>query len=303
MIYNKDFSVIIPHRNSVHLLPRLFASIPESEKIEIILVDNSPNPISKGDIGIDRDYVLLYSLPERGAGGARNEGIGQAQGKWLVFADADDFFAEGAFELFESMVNTDADIVYTQMGGIYDDTGEPSDRGDRYVKLVRDYLQGACSENELRFFFSSPCCKMVSHKLVDEYKLKYDEIPAGNDVYFSLTCGYYAKKIEAIEKVTYIATVSRGSLTNRRDYEIIKSRLYSILHCNKFLRQHKLNNYQRSIMSQLYESRHFGLMKMMGLLKMIAMFRQNPFIGCFRWWKSFFEKKETDKRDNKYILN
>ena len=37
-----DISVIIPHRNSIKTLDRLFDSIPVSDRIEIILVDNSP---------------------------------------------------------------------------------------------------------------------------------------------------------------------------------------------------------------------------------------------------------------------
>ena len=96
MIYTKDFSIIIPHRDSVQYLPKLFSSIPDSDGIEIIIVDNSPEPISKDSIGVDREFQLLYSSPSRGAGGARNVGVENAHGKWLLFLDADDYFAEGA---------------------------------------------------------------------------------------------------------------------------------------------------------------------------------------------------------------
>lgn len=301
MSYNVLFSVIIPQRNSVSTLPRLFASIPERDDIEIIVVDNTPTPITKEEIDIDREYQLLWSAPERHAGGARNVGIENAHGKWLLFADADDYYADGAFDVFFSKVESDAEIVYTGMGGIYPDTGERSDRGDGYTKIVRSFLSGERTEDDIRLGFASPCCKMVSRELVERHNLRYDEIRAGNDIYFSLTSGFYATKIEAVDCVSYIATVSRGSLTKRRDYEVIKARLYSKLHCNKFLRKHGHSNRQHSVMFALYESRHYGIKAFFEFCGMIIKFRQNPLIGCGNWLKSFRDDKRQ-MREDKYIV-
>ena len=49
-----EISVIIPHKDSLDCLPRLLNSIQLSETIEIIVVDNSPIPISRDDIKTDR---------------------------------------------------------------------------------------------------------------------------------------------------------------------------------------------------------------------------------------------------------
>lgn len=302
MSYNKDFSIIIPHRNSVQFLPKLFSSIPISEKIEIIIVDNSPTRVTKADIAVDRDYVLLYSDPKRGAGGARNVGIESAQGKWLLFLDADDYYADEAFDVFYTKLNTTAEIVYTGMGGVYLDTGEPSDRGDSYAKLVRDYLEGERSELDLRLGFASPCCKMVSHDLIKRHNIRYDEIRAGNDIYFSMVSGYYAQRVEAIDFISYIATVSRGTLTRRRDYEVIKARLYSKLHCNQFLKSIGCSNRQHSVMFALYESRRFGIIAFFEFVGMIIRFKQNPFINCSRWFKTLRINKVKEKQESKYIV-
>lgn len=302
MSYNKDFSIIIPHRNSVQFLPKLFSSIPISEKIEIIIVDNSPTRVTKAEIAVDRDYVLLYSDPKRGAGGARNVGIESAQGKWLLFLDADDYYADEAFDVFYTKLNTTAEIVYTGMGGVYLDTGEPSDRGDSYAKLVRDYLEGESSELDLRLGFASPCCKMVSHDLVKRHNIRYDEIRAGNDIYFSMVSGYYAQRVEAIDFISYIATVSRGTLTRRRDYEVIKARLYSKLHCNQFLKSIGCSNRQHSVMFALYESRRFGIIAFFEFVGMIIRFKQNPFINCSRWFKTLRINKVKEKQESKYIV-
>ena len=88
MTYTKDFSVIVPcWRGAVHFLPKLLDSIPQKEGIEIIVVDNSVEPLQREEIGSDREIILLHSAPERHAGGSRNDGMDMAKGKWLIFAD------------------------------------------------------------------------------------------------------------------------------------------------------------------------------------------------------------------------
>ena len=303
MTYTKDFSVIVPcWRGAVQYLPKLFDSIPEKEEIEIIVVDNSKEALRREEIASDREITLLHSAPERHAGGSRNDGMAVAKGKWLLFADADDYYTPDAFDIYYEHLDTNAEIVYTGMGGVYIDTGEHSDRGDGYALMCHEYCKGVRSELSMRIGFSSPCCKMVSHDLVDREGLLYDEIRAGNDIYFSLTSGYLAKKIEVVDAVTYIATVNRGSLTQRRDYEVIKARLYSKLHCNEFLKKHGLSEYQHSVMFALAESRHYGIRKTWEFVKMIAKFHQNPFVGWRRWLGTARKNAEKDKEGGKYIV-
>lgn len=303
MPYSKDFSVIVPvWRSAIKFLPKLFDSIPPKEGIEIIVVDNSRESVSREEIKSNREIVFLHSAPERHAGGSRNDGMNVAQGKWLIFADADDYFTPNAFDVFYSKLNTDAEIVYTGMGGVFEDTGEQSDRGDKYTIMVHRYCEGEINDTVLRTKFSSPCCKMVSHALVDRHCLRYDEIRASNDSYFSLASGCYAKKIEAVDAITYIATVNHGSLTQHRDFEVIYSRLYARLKCNYFLRNNDKKDYQGSVMVFLYEARHFTLRQQFALWKMIFKFKQNPLIGWRRWGKTMDKVQSVEMRDSKYLV-
>ena len=302
MTYNKDFSVIVPTwRGAIKYLPRLFDSIPVKDKIKIIVVDNSKNPISREEIKSDREITLLHSAPERHAGGSRNDGMAVAKGKWLLFADSDDFYSEDAFDVYYSMLDTDAEIVYTGMGGIYEDTGEPSNRGDRYAKAVHDYLNGHLSEMSLRLQFSSPCCKMVSNDLVKRHALRYDEVVASNDMYFSMLTGYYAKSITAVDKVTYIATVNRGSLTRRRDYSVCLSRFTVALRYNQFLRRNGLSEYQSSIMLRYKQVCSHGFKAFCRGSQLLVIYRQNPFIGYSRWLKSYKNTRKIEAEESQYI--
>jgi glycosyltransferase involved in cell wall biosynthesis len=299
--YQFDFSIIIPHKDSLEFLSKLLSTIPNSEKIEIIVVDNSPIPIKREEVNSDKHLRLLYSSPERGAGGARNVGIENAHGKWLLFADADDYFTDNAFETFYSQFNSDAELIFFCVDGTYLDSGEHSDRGDSYTQMVKDFLNGKISEMDIRLNFPTPWAKMIRHELVDRHHLRYDEVPVNNDDYFSLLIGYYATKIAAVDKITYIATVSRGSLTQRRDYEAIKSRFLVILRHNQFLKKHNLSQHQKSIMFTLFQARSFGIKKMLEFISLLIKYKQNPFIGYNRWFNTYILYKKNYKRDKKYI--
>ena len=291
---NIDFSIIIPQRNSIKTLGRLFDSIPLTDRIEIILVDNSPTPITKEEVGIDRDYDLYWAAPERFAGGARNVGVEHAHGKWLLFADADDYFSEGAFDVFFSEIDDKSELIYFGMTGIYEDTGEYSPRGEYYTQKVKSFLSGEIKEEEIRYHFGSPCSKMVRKSLVDRYKIRFDEIIACNDSFFSLQVGYYAKSIKAIDFEVYVATVSRGSLTKRKDFEALHSRYLVQLRRNDFLKRNEKANFQGRIMSRLYECCKSAPYKTPQLLYEAISYRQNIFKGFdfWRWMNTLLKKKD-----------
>ena len=271
------FSVIIPHRNSIETLPRLFDSIPDRDDVEIIVVDNSPVKIKP--ITCKRNVTLLYSEPERGAGGARNVGIDYSHGEWLLFADADDFYTPDAFDTFFSHITDDVDIVYSEMGGMYEETKLPAKRGERYVKLVKDYLCNRISEDVLRTQFHSPCCKMIRRALVMKFNLRFSEVIAGNDAFFSMATGLFANKILAIDTITYIATVSSGSLTQRKDQDAFFSRYSEDLKINQFLKSHGKSKLQYKVLGTIYRSKQYGFCAIFKCLWMALKCKQNIFVG------------------------
>lgn len=298
---NVDFSVIIPQRNSIQTLPRLFDSIPVSGRIEIIVVDNTPTPVTKEEIGIDREYKLLWSAPSRHAGGARNVGLEAASGKWLIFADADDYFTEGAFDKFYESIHSDADVIYYKMTGIYPETGEYSSRGEPYSLLITNYLQDG-NEKTLRLKYISPCAKMVRREFVLENSIFYDEVRASNDAMFATKIGYFAKSIEAVDYEVYVATESKGSLTKRRDFEVIHSRYLVALRRNQFLKQHGIKDYQSMVIHFFYQSKDYGFSKLWLMLKEAWQYKQNIFINTSKLIPGFRRYLKSEKKNAKYIV-
>ena len=71
---------------------------------------------------------ILYSDNKYGAGGARNLGLKNARGKWLLFLDSDDFFLNTAFTVFDKYLNSSYDVIYFKLTSIFSATGEIADR-------------------------------------------------------------------------------------------------------------------------------------------------------------------------------
>ena len=115
MYKNIGFSIIIPHYNIPDMLERLLKSIPLQDNIEVIVVDD------KSDKNLDRLELLKLNYPNvifldntlsKGAGNSRNIGMSNAKGKWILFADADDYFTEDFYEIVSKHIDDKDDVIF-----------------------------------------------------------------------------------------------------------------------------------------------------------------------------------------------
>ena len=86
-----SLSIIIPHKNSTILLKRLLLSLVDVCSVsQIIVVDDHSNEgEQKKLLSLKTQFNFeLYENQGYGAGAARNEGLRQATGQWIMFADA-----------------------------------------------------------------------------------------------------------------------------------------------------------------------------------------------------------------------
>lgn len=236
MLYN--YTVIIPHftkDGNLSLLYRAIGSIPNRNDIQIIIVDNSIIPIQLNFNGLNKNVTLLYSENKRGAGGARNVGIQNALGTWLLFMDADDFFVKDAFLVLDRYLFAKYDIVFFKPTSQDDNLGTVSDRHLAYASMVDDYFVSGSSTN-LRLNHCIPWSKMIKKDLVKEKSIYFDEVPASNDVIFSLMTGIHANTVFADSDVIYCVTVSDGSITKTETLRNLESRFKVAIKKNNILR-------------------------------------------------------------------
>ena len=210
-----NYSIIIPHKNIPQLLQRCIDSIPEREEVEIIIVDdNSDSTIVDFNNfpGLERGNTkVIFAKEGKGAGYARNIGLKHAKGKWIIFADADDYFEYGFSSYLDKYVSESAEVIYFMPRSTnYYINGKESKRVKTYQQLF-DY-----NEKFLRYAYITPWGKFIKRSFIKNNQFKFDETRWGNDAYFMTQVATTAKDILITHDYLYVVEEREGSLTNEK---------------------------------------------------------------------------------------
>lgn len=283
------YSVIIPTKNNPEQVKRCIDSIPEREDIEILICDDNSDaeflPEIKALCEERNNALLIPSDHSAWAGHARNMGADNAKGEWLIFSDSDDFFDAGFWKEIDYITEqSEADIIYFNVKGVYSDTLEPASRGSRYSKYVDDFCDGKKNaEERLRYYHMVPWGKVFRNSLIKEQNIRYDEVKASNDVMFNIKAGSLAPIIEAHKLLMYYVTVSHNSLTKKKDKELLRCR-YEVLirHYKYVLSLGKPQCAYNMLQFAIRYSKPYGLSEFVYYLKKMIKNRINPFVVLYK---------------------
>lgn len=235
---NYNFTIIIPHKNIPNLLQRCLDSIPISNEIQIIIVDDNSDPqkVNFDNFpGLNREHTEIYLTKEgKGAGYARNVGITHAKGKWLLFADADDFFTPQLADILKSHVDSEYDLIVFDSYSVLSETLQKTEKREEVIDL---YLK-TLDENILRYVSHCVWGKMFKRQIIINKNIRCDEVPASNDVLFAGLMGIYASKIFFDRRVGYCCTIRTGSICTKLSSQNIHARIYVAKKFNSILKQH-----------------------------------------------------------------
>ena len=206
----EKISVIIPVYNSEDFLEECLDSLIQQtlKEIEIICVD---------DGSIDSSLEILKSYQKKderikvieqkneSAGVARNRGLKDAKGDYVVFLDSDDFFKSDFLEkVYDQFQKTDADIILYGGKRFNTNTREFLDT-PHYFR--RDYLPGkeVFSRNDIPekiFTITTPAPWTKSYKrsFIVDNELQFQNLKNSNDAFFVLMSLALANKISYIDE-------------------------------------------------------------------------------------------------------
>ena len=292
------YSFIIPHHNTPDLLQRLIDTIPQRDDIEIIVVDDNSDVNKKAKtIRSDVKTIFLSKEQSRGAGKARNVGIDAAVGKWLLFADSDDFYLPNFVQVLDEYKYNDIDILFFNVSSVDSDTLEPilrHDRGDYQRKLVEQYDGSEETTNNLLFWGFGPWRKMLNAQYVREYGFRFEEIPIANDSFFCFQTSFFSRKWKLDKRQLYVLTHRSGSLT----YSKVTRQKYTTI-INVYCRRAKLFKYmghpewnRKSIMG-LYSQSPFKYI--------YTLLKRGDMAGFEALWYYLTNWRVINKQSNYYV--
>jgi glycosyltransferase involved in cell wall biosynthesis len=93
-------SVVIPCYNQAHFLGEAIASVWQSatRDVEVVVVDDGSTDTT-ARVGASFAGTRLISGPNQGLAHARNRGLAESSGRFVVFLDADDMLTRGALDI------------------------------------------------------------------------------------------------------------------------------------------------------------------------------------------------------------
>lgn len=272
-----NYSFIIPHHNAPELLNRCLASIPEREDIQIIVVDdNSRDDLKPCIERNDVEVIYIDAQHTKGAGRARNVGMSHAKGKWLLFADCDDYYAEDFIEVLDEYKDKDIDALYFNYAVI--DSSTSCIVPDNFVQTAINTYEKEDQFLIMKYKNNAPWDKMVRRSFVMEHNMYFEEVKNSNDALFAFFIASYARQIVVEKKKLYVYILNASGLTFKR--QSMKDVLCRIDHYIKY------NAFTKHIG---HPELVFPLMRYV-----LGMIRHNPRllpIAPITLWKYSFDKR------------
>lgn len=242
-----DLSIIVPMYNSELYIEKCLSSIIKQKTkytYEIICIDdgstdNTFNIVSNLFANDNNVRFILLSQKNRGFSGARNRGIDEAVGKYIMFVDSDDIIDLSAVEvLLDEAYRTDYDIVSGSYYTFNDDgiislfpnkaTRVPG-KNERVFQQLTPFLWGKVYKRKLWFSLRLPegywFEDMISKFIISNTYNGFASIE--NTVYgyrknscgISATCNGCKKSIDQIYMVEFISNeMSRLNIERNKRY-------------------------------------------------------------------------------------
>lgn len=198
----KKISIIIPVYNVEKYIEKCINSalrqdLPFSEYEILVIDDESPDNSVEivNKMASQYENIRLISQKNKGLGGARNTGILEANGKYLLFLDADDYILENRLKsLYETANSKNLDILEFEAKGIMEGTGAEvyhmQNNNDETIYTGETYIQNVV-------FHSSACNKLYRTEFLQKNSLQFMEHVYIEDIQFNTRAIFYARKIAA----------------------------------------------------------------------------------------------------------
>ena len=165
----KAVSMIIPVYNVRDYLRKCLDSVAAQtyKALEVIVVnDGSPDDSLEIILEYTAKYphFSCYTIENRGQGGARNYGMEQATGDYIMFLDSDDYIAPNCVEaLVSAAESTGSDMV---VANCYD-VREDGSILDAYKNVYKSAVTNLTQEPEILFNRVAPWGKLYKRELLE----------------------------------------------------------------------------------------------------------------------------------------
>ncbi len=222
-------SVIIPMYNAETTISRCVDSIfskisaKDRNQLEVLLIDDGSTDNTSAvceEIAKNNQQVFLFKKENGGVSSARNFGIENANGEWLVFVDSDDYFSEnGSIELLEICNRINSDLCIYSMLFYYNSAKKDKCDIGEIDSSVIDYLKSLPQLNGKDLMVCSVCSKLYKTSIIKNNDIRFLDISYGEDFSFNLEYLKYINHVKSVNSAIYIydCTTTNSGVKRVRD--------------------------------------------------------------------------------------
>lgn len=230
------YSVIIPAYQAEKTLARcldsVLAGLPADA--EILLVNDGSTDATEE---ICRAYagqeprIRWFSQPNRGVSAARNLGLANARGEYVMFVDSDDYVSGDYFSAIDGLLTENFDFLMSGKS-VFDGS------------LTKEYPISHCPvctpEQTARFLcealirqgINAPFAKVFRRDRLEEFGVSFDErLPIGEDKVFVVQYLIHARNAVFVPRVLYTVSTENPESLSRKKREDL---------CDHILLEHQL---------------------------------------------------------------
>lgn len=242
-------SVVIPVYNIEAHLEQCLDSVAGQTltDIEVICVDDGSlddSPTILARYAAHDDRFQVFRQDNAGPGVARNTGLAQVTGQYVIFLDSDDWFEPDFLEqMVRQLQKTDADMAICR--AVEFDTNTGLELPSKWM-LKEQYLPHECfppediAEHLYQFTYGWPWDKLYRTDFVRDANLSYPALPNSEDLVFVFQSLALAKRIAILDEILVHHRVNRmSSVSNSRRLEP-ETPYYAMLMLRDALRQNNL---------------------------------------------------------------
>lgn len=206
-------SIIVPAYNAEKYIHRCIDSILSQTFIDfelLIINDGSTDGTKKicDEYASNDHRIRVFHKKNGGVSSARNHGLDNARGEWIVFVDADDYIPEDALSNMVSISKNDDCLCYYwgmlyENGGIWEEYPcHLSPNSYSSDKIVSTFLKYE--------YITGPYAKLINRCALDNNR--FDEnLQIGEDLLFNIQIALKVKKIKICDGAVYYYTSNPNS--------------------------------------------------------------------------------------------
>ena len=250
------YSFIVPVYNTSKYLKKCLDSLVKQtfKDFEIIIVndgstDNSSNIISKYKDTYKN--IKVVNQKNEGLSMARNNGVKEANGEYLIFIDSDDYVEKNLLKEVDKEIK-DAEILRYQVISEDEDGGNKMDFNEEAFDMVNGYQAFKYLSN---YHFVEPAwCYVFKKDYYVDNKFSFKKGVYHEDFGLIPYVIYKARKIKGISYLGYHYVQRNGSIMNNNDYKKTVKKAFDMLEQYKTLRLFAKNINRKNNMDDYYLS-------------------------------------------------